>query len=159
MKNAFFIFLFLGVNGFAQTKTGERTIGDLNGYHISIKVTSDESKRRNADHAVVSQKVVFRQKQKILTTKTFTVKAYDGYAISDLSIQKYKNRLYYELAFYRSNGSPEIYEIYNLNGKKLAKCTAARNGTTYTFFSKGIQSDFFEKSKTVKSCDLIKLWN
>lgn len=158
MKNALLISLFLWVGSFAQTKTKEKTIGNLKGYNLTVKVTSDKSKKANAFHCIVNQSIKFRQQQKTLATKLFTLKAYDGYAISDIRIVKYKKQLYYELAFYRSNGSPEIYELYNTAGEKLAKCTAARDKTTYAFFRKSVNSGFFTESELVKSYDLIEFW-
>lgn len=159
MKNGWFLFLSFALLSFGSSPvTKQKTIGNPKGYNLLISVTSDKDKKANAFHEIVSEKVIFRLKQKILSTKKFTIRESDGYALSDICMLKYKNQLYYELNFYRSNGSPEIGIIYSLKGERLVKWTATRSNTTYTYFKKDLSSNFYDKLKFVKRYDLMDLW-
>lgn len=157
MKNSLFIILFLisNIASFSQTK--EKTVGELSTYNLFVTITSDKNNNENPFH-IVSQTIDFRLKLKKLSGKSFTVKEMDGYALTGVTTLTIKNKLYYQFGFYRSNGSPEIYRVYNNRGELVAKLTMVRDKTTYRFYRKSINSFLLNNATVLRDYDLMDLW-
>lgn len=158
MKFYICIFLFLII----QTKFifKERLIGDFKSHNIKLTIKINPAKRTkeiNFNH-VVNETICFRFKQKNLSSKVFNRKELKGYAITGINILNYKNQLMYELELYRSNGSFEIYLVYNEMGQLIIKTTVENGKTKNIFYKKSIDTSFFDLAKTLEKNDLTYLY-
>jgi hypothetical protein len=137
----------------------EKIVDNENGYNVKVIVKIDGSKKTqeiNFKH-IISQKLCFRFKNKNLIVKNLTLKKLDGYAVTGINIQEYENKYFYSLELYKSNGSPEIFIVYDVNGILIAKMKNTKTKTQYKFFKKGIDSTFFDNIKNVAVYDLTDL--
>lgn len=138
----------------------EKLIGDSKGYNIKATIKLDPSKKTEeiSFKHIINQTINFREKQKNIISVVFNTKKMNGYAITGINILNYKRQIYYELELYRSNGSPEIYLIYNEVGKRIIKSVERSNKTQYYFLKKNINSDFFEMSEISIKYDLTDMY-
>ncbi|MCF6142062.1 hypothetical protein L1S34_12260 [Flavobacterium sp. K77] len=151
---------FLSMIFLISNESKEKIIGNLNSYNLKIIVETDPTKKTDEIdfHHVIKEKIYFRNKAEILSTEIIEVKSNDGYILTGINTLKSKNKNIYQMEYYRSNGSPEIFVYFDNRGTKLCKQTAFRNKTEYNFIKKGLNTKYFDDLKIVKSYDLIDLF-
>lgn len=153
------IILIIFFNCYQNFIYKEKIVGDEKNYNLKVIFKIDKRKKTeeiNFKH-IINQKLCFRFKNKDLRYKNFNVSYSDGYVLSGIEIQKYKNHFFYNVELYKSNGSPEIFVIYDINGVLIAQMKTSKTKTEYKFFKKGFDSTFFDETKTLNVYDLTDL--
>lgn len=157
MKYLLYLSFFLCTSCFFESEATQ--IGNLDHYNVKIIAHLKEKKNTeiNFDH-VVDQKVFFRLKKKVLSIKIFNVKEWDGYVTTGISILKNRKSLYYEFELYRSNGSPEQYLLFDVNGNIVARTVNKNTGTGYIYYKKYANKTFIDNLVLVHKKDLSSLY-
>jgi len=151
----FFLMFILTSN-----ESKEKIIGNSESYNLKVIIEIDPTKKTKeiSFHHIVKENIYFRNKKQILKTEIVDLENLNGYILSGISEFKSKKENIYEMEYYKSNGSPEIFVYFNVSGILLYKKTAYRNKTKCNFIKKGLSEKYFDNFKLVKSYDLIELF-
>lgn len=155
-----FSLIFLLAFLLISNESKEKIIGNTQGYNLKVIVEIDPKKKTKeiSFHHIVKEKLYFRNKTQILKTEIVDLENLNGYILSGINELKFKNDNIYQMEYYRSNGSPEIFVYFNVSGILLCKETVYRNKTEYNFIKKGLNEKYFDNFKPVRSYDLMELF-
>jgi hypothetical protein len=154
MKFCFLLFFSFLLTSNNESK--EIIIGNPKSYNLKVIVETDPKKKTDeiSFSHIIKESIYFRLKTQILATEIIDVEKLDGYVLSGINELKSKKHNIYQMEYYRSNGSPEIFIYYDTSGKRLCKMTAYRDKTEYNFIAKGLNDKYFTDYKLIKSYDI-----
>ena len=154
--SSIFLLIFL----LTSIESKEKIIGDTESYNLKVIIEIDAKKKTDeiSFHHVVKEKIYFRNRTQTLKTEIVDLKNLDGYILSGINELKFKKNSIYQMEYYKSNGSPEIFVYFNVSGIMLYKETVNRNKTECNFIKKGYNKTYFDNFKVVKNYDLIELF-
>ena len=154
MKFCFILFFSFLLTSNNESK--EIIIGNLKSYNLKVIVETDPKKKTEeiSFRHIIKERIYFRLKSQILATEIIDVENLDGYVLSGINELKSKKQNIYQIEYYRSNGSPEIFVYYDTSGKRLCKMTTYRDNTEYNFIAKGLNEKYFTDFKLIKNYDI-----